>query len=91
MIVLILTIENSPIKRYNSSKDKGLMWVYTNTLTWELIGPVTWVYTNTLTWDTLTWELIGPVTWVYTNTLTWELNRYRRRTSDDDDDDDDTL
>ena len=35
-------------------KDKGLTWVYTNTLTWELNGPVTWVYTNTLTW-----ELIG--------------------------------
>ncbi len=27
------------------------MWVYTNTLTWELIGTVMWVYTNTLTWE----------------------------------------
>ena len=32
-------------------KDNGLTWVYTNTLTWELIGTVTWVYTNTLTWE----------------------------------------
>jgi hypothetical protein len=43
-----------------------LMWVYTNSPTWELIGN-----------NTPTWKRIGTVTWVYTNTLTRELNRYR--------------
>ncbi len=44
-----------------------LMWVYTNSPTWELIG------NNTPTWR----KRIGTVMWVYTNSLTWELNRYR--------------
>ncbi len=47
-------------------KDDGLMWVNTNTPTWELIGA-----------NTPTWECIGTDTWIYTNTHTRELNRNR--------------
>jgi hypothetical protein len=69
------------LKTNRTFNTNTLMWVYTNTPTWELIGTVTWVHT-----DTLTWELIGKdngLTWVYTNTRTWELigkdDGYRRR------------
>ena len=30
---------------------RTVMWVNTNTFTWELIRTVTWVYTNTHTWE----------------------------------------
>ena len=80
---VISTIEckRKVIKNNRTFYTNTLMWVYTNTPTWELIGTVTWVHTNMLTW-----ELIGKdngLTWVYTNTRTWELigqdDRYRRR------------
>jgi len=88
---------NASVKNNRTFFTKNtLLWVYTKTLTWELIGTIRWIHTNTLMWEligkdngltwvytnTLTWELIGTVTWVYTNTLTWELNRYGRMTTD---------
>ncbi len=60
------TIVNAIVKNNRTFYTNTLMWVYTNTPTWELIGN-----------NTPTWECIGTDTWIYTNTLTRELNRYR--------------